>query len=160
NRFIGGLLTIEECEDSHPLVLHQASIEDVAAAASSRADTLTHDHKVSLCIDKHLPAAAIDRTSAIEVVYMLLDNASKYSPPGSAICLEAKRHDPLHVCIRVSDKGPGIPPNLRERVFDRFFRIPNREPRDRARRSLGVGLSLAKRLIETQGGKIWIESSE
>jgi K+-sensing histidine kinase KdpD len=158
NRFVGGLVTNEHVTSSDPAVEH-VSIADVAAAAAARAETLTRDHEVSLNIDPNLPLVAIDRISAIEVLYMLLDNASKYAPPGTTIRIVAGQHDAFHVGLRVIDEGPGIPEDLRGRVFERFFRIPNRESHDRARGGLGVGLSLAKRLIETQAGRIWIEDS-
>lgn len=160
NRLIGGLVAIEGASDSYVPVLRTASIDEIATAAVARARTLTTDHRVTLRIDKDLPSVAIDRTSAIEVVYMLLDNASKYAPPGTSISVLATRHDPHLVKLQVIDEGPGIPADLRERVFERFFRIPNRESHDRARAGGGVGLSLAKRLMEAQGGKIWIDTPE
>jgi signal transduction histidine kinase len=86
-----------------------------------------------------------------------LDNASKYAPPGTTIRVSASSADDEWVCVRVRDEGPGIPTEFRERVFERFFRIPHRESHDPSRSGGGVGLALAKRLMETQGGRISIE---
>ena len=61
--------------------------------------------------------------------------------------------------MTVSDEGPGIPPDLYERVFERFFRVPGREPYDRRRGGVGLGLLIARRLVEAQGGRIWVEAS-
>jgi two-component system sensor histidine kinase KdpD len=160
NRFIGGLLSAEEPADSHPAMVRPVSLNDIALAAAARAETLTRDHQMVVKVEQDLPPVAVDAASAIEVLYMLLDNASKYAPPSTTILVNATRHDSRYVCVRVIDDGPGIPANLRERVFDRFFRIPNRESHDPRRGGVGVGLALAKRLIEMQAGKIWVEGSQ
>jgi signal transduction histidine kinase len=62
------------------------------------------------------------------------------------------------VRITVLDQGPGIPDDLRERVFDKFFRVPGRESHDVHRGGIGLGLPIARRLVETQAGRIWIET--
>ena len=59
--------------------------------------------------------------------------------------------------MTVSDEGPGIPPELRERVFEKFFRVPARESHDRRRGGIGLGLPIARRLVEAQAGRIWID---
>ena len=58
----------------------------------------------------------------------------------------------------MSDEGPGIPEDLRERVFEKFFRVPARESHDPHRGGVGLGLPIARRLVETQAGRIWIET--
>ena len=88
---------------------------------------------------------------------MLLDNASKYSPPGTRIRVAASVADDHFVRVSVTDEGPGVPPELRERVFEKFFRIPGREPSDPRRVGIGLGLPIARRLVEAQGGRISIE---
>ena len=75
------------------------------------------------------------------------------------IQIRATRADPDHVRLTVTDQGPGIPADMRSRVFERFFRIPGREPVDSRRGGAGLGLPIARRLVEAQGGQIWIESS-
>jgi two-component system sensor histidine kinase KdpD len=134
------------------------SVEQVVKEGVARASTLTRDHVVDVALDADLPPVAVDRASVVEVVYMLLDNASKYSPPGTTIRILATRGGEHDVHLEVTDEGPGIPPDLRERVFEKFFRIPAREPRDPRRTGVGLGLPLARRLVEAQAGRIWIES--
>jgi signal transduction histidine kinase len=58
----------------------------------------------------------------------------------------------------VGDEGPGIPIEARERVFEKFFRVPGRESHDPRRKGIGLGLPIARRLVEAQGGRIWIDS--
>jgi len=158
NRFIGGLVEIGGSTDRESINTHVAEVAAVVDAALARAETLTRDHRVESTIDKRLPPVRADERSLIEVVYMLLDNASKYAPPKTTIRVFAASADNQCVSIRVSDEGPGIPIEFRERVFERFFRIPHRESHDPSRSGGGVGLALAKRLIETQGGRISIDS--
>jgi signal transduction histidine kinase len=93
-----------------------------------------------------------------EVIYILLDNASKYAPPGSRITVRASRVEDNNVRIAVADEGPGIPEALRERVFEKFFRVPGREPLDPRRAGAGLGLPIARRLVDAQNGKIWVEA--
>jgi K+-sensing histidine kinase KdpD len=90
---------------------------------------------------------------------MLLDNASKYAPENTEIRVEAVRLDARHVTIQVADQGPGVPPALREKVFEKFFRVPGREPSDPKRAGIGLGLSIARRLVEAQGGRMWIQAA-
>jgi two-component system sensor histidine kinase KdpD len=158
NRFIGGLVTVGQSPDIESMNADVAEVETVIDSALVRAETLTQGHRLEVRIDAGLPRVRADSRSLIEVLYMLLDNASKYSPPGTLIQVAARSTDDNGVSIRVRDEGPGIPAELRERVFERFYRIPHRESHDPSRSGGGVGLTLAKRLLETQGGQISIES--
>jgi len=160
NRFIEGLSTSDRSERGEPLHLRAVPVESIVAPALHRAETVTRDHRVQFTLDEGLPLLSVDGPSASEVIYILLDNASKYSPPGSAISVRAtRRPDEQYVRMTVSDEGPGIPPDLYERVFERFFRVPGREPYDRRRGGVGLGLLIARRLVEAQGGRIWVEAS-
>ena len=159
NRFIEGLSTPEHREADQPLSLRSARVEDVVRAGVARAESLTRDHVVVVAIDEGLPSLSVDGASIIEVLYILLDNASKYSPAGTAIRVVAAMSESEHyVRLSIADEGPGIPLELRDRVFEKFFRIPSREPRDARRVGVGLGLPIARRLVETQAGKIWVET--
>jgi two-component system, OmpR family, sensor histidine kinase KdpD len=121
-----------------------------------RAETVTRDHRIVVAIDEGLPAVSVDAASITEAIYILLDNASKYAPVGTTITVAASRGDDREVRITVVDEGPGIPADLRERVFEKFFRVPARESHDPHRGGVGLGLPIARRLIEAQAGRIWI----
>src|SRR5262249_24629923 len=111
--------------------------------------------------DKNIPALSVDPAAVAEVLYILLDNASKYAPPGTPIRVAASVDSDRFARISVTDEGPGIPAELRDRVFEKFFRIPGRDPVDSRRAAgIGLGLSIARRLVETQAGQIWIETPE
>src|SRR2546423_2034982 len=157
NRFIEALSTAGQPDASQPSQVKAVPLEGVVAEGLHRAETITRDHRIIVALDPDLPPVPIDRPSIVEVVYILVDNASKYAPAGSAITVRACRDDD-HVQLSVVDEGPGIPPELRERVFEKFFRIPGRDPRDPRRGGVGLGLSIARRLVEAQGGRLWIAS--
>ncbi len=158
NRFIEGLSTSDRGEPSQPAQLREVAVDGIVRAGLARAETVTRNHRVLVDAASDLPGVAVDPAAMTEVIYILLDNASKYAPRGSAITVTAVRDGDRHVRITVSDEGPGIPPDLRERVFEKFFRVPSREPLDPRRPGAGLGLPIARRLVEAQTGRIWIEA--
>jgi signal transduction histidine kinase len=84
-----------------------------------------------------------------QAVANLLDNAVKHGPQNGSILLSAGRRAD-YVKISISDSGPGIPQNERERVFDRFYRVPGSEPAP----GVGLGLSLVRSVAELHGGAV------
>ena len=85
-----------------------------------------------------------------QVLVNLLDNAAKYSPPGSRIAIDAAC-DGRQVQLIVSDEGPGIPAGDLERVFEMFYRV---NKGDRQRAGTGLGLSICRGFVEVLGGTI------
>jgi two-component system sensor histidine kinase SenX3 len=101
-----------------------------------------------------LPHIYADAELLALALRQLLDNALKYSPPGSPIRITADQED-QRVVIRVHDKGPGIPERDRDRIFDKFYRrsaVKGRVP------GTGLGLYIAREILRTHGGDVWIES--
>ena len=156
NRFIEGLSTSDQREAAPPIHLRAVDVRELIRSGLHRAETVTRDHRVVLNIAAEVPAVSVDAASIIEVIYILLDNASKYAPAGTTIAVESVGEGEREVRISVRDEGPGIPEALRERVFEKFFRIPARESHDPNRGGIGLGLPIARRLVEAQGGRIWI----
>jgi K+-sensing histidine kinase KdpD len=157
NRFIEGLSSAEHPETPPLPHLRAVPLDDIVRAGLMRADTITRDHRVTVDLDPDLPSVSVDSPSVAEAIYIVVDNASKYAPAGTTIEVRATRADDDHVRLTVSDEGPGIPAEMRTRVFERFFRIPGREPADSRRGGAGLGLPIARRLVEAQAGQIWIE---
>jgi two-component system sensor histidine kinase KdpD len=151
NRFVAGLGTPVGSSR-----IRAVPATDLLQAARKKADALTRDHRLTVAVDRGLPTVEVDWPSAVEALYMVLDNAAKYSPPGTVIEMTATRYDEHHVRVTITDEGPGIPPELRERVFERFFRIA--ASADTLPGS-GLGLSIAQQLVAAQGGRIWIEDA-
>src|SRR5881628_1127061 len=118
NRFIEALSAAGQTDRAGPVNFPPTRIQDIASAGLTRADALTRDHRVVMTIDQELPRLSVDAAAVTEVLYILLDNASKYAAPGTTIRVSAVRaEDDRHVRISVSDEGPGIAPEYRERVF-------------------------------------------
>jgi K+-sensing histidine kinase KdpD len=157
NRFIEGL-SAAGSDSPQPLNLRAIAVSDIVRMGLARAETLTRDYRLDVDVAPSLPPLSVDAASFVEVLYILLDNASKYAPPGSTIHVSAAMADERHVGLSVSDEGQGIPLDARERVFEKFFRVPGRESHDPRRKGIGLGLPIARRLVEAQGGRIWIDS--
>jgi PAS domain S-box-containing protein len=104
-----------------------------------------------------LPLINADPLRIERVLYNLLDNAAKYSPPRTQIRVSAKA-EPEHLIIAVNDKGRGLSASEQARIFGPFQRLENSRP-DRAR-GAGLGLMVCRRLVEAHGGKIWVESKK
>ena len=85
----------------------------------------------------------------------LIHNAIKWSPPGQAITITASDHED-EVSVSIFDKGPGVPEELRERVFERFYQADVSRSRDEG---TGLGLAICKHIIEAHGGRIWAEGN-
>ncbi len=105
--------------------------------------------------EKSLPKVDVDPEKIRQVVIILLDNAIKYSPEGSEIKIKIEQKD-KEILYSTSDQGVGVPKKQQEKVFSRFFRADNVSQKP----GTGLGLYLAKGLVEAHGGKIWFESEE
>jgi len=156
NRFIEGLSAAGT--STQRLTPRPVAVDDILRVALARAETLTRDYHVDVAVTEKLPTLSVDAASITEVLYILLDNASKYAPPHSTIRIAVSpgRGD---VELSIADEGPGIPPHARAQVFDRFFRVPGTQSYDPRRKGIGLGLSIARRLVEAHGGRIWIDDA-
>ena len=160
NRFISGLIELARIEAGEMHLRRRwGAVDEIISAALQRAEPITRGHDVQLSIETDLPVVRVDERAVSEVVYTLVDNAAKYSPKGTSIRITAQRYDDGMIKMTVEDSGEGIAIDLRERVFDKFFRatrdgdIKTNQPS-----GTGMGLAIAKGIVEAHQGKIWIES--
>src|SRR5262249_1094209 len=93
NRFIEGLSMPARNEPAQPLHLRTVAVRDIVEAGLNRAEPLTRDHRVHVSLEADLPALSVDAASMTEVIYILLDNASKYAPARTALTVSARRED-------------------------------------------------------------------
>ena len=113
-------------------------------------------------IEERLPPARIDERALQLVVINLVDNALKYAPDGETIAIKTAREGAV-IAVRVTDQGPGVPPEDRDRIFERFVRgsrPPGHEALAGTRgpvRGSGIGLALVKHIAESHGGRAWVE---
>src|SRR4029077_5773869 len=150
NRFIEGLSAADRPDPSQQSTLPRTELEPIVREALTRAGTVMRRHRAQVSLDKNLPSLAVDPAAVAEVAYLPLGNASKYSPPATTIRISASREDDHQMRLSVTDEGPGLLPELREQVFEKFFRIPGREALDPRRTGIGLGLPIARRLVESQ----------
>jgi two-component system phosphate regulon sensor histidine kinase PhoR len=99
----------------------------------------------------------VDPDQTRRVITNLLSNAIKFTPSGGIITFSAAFTEPSQITIRVCDTGVGIPPNERERIFERFYQVDS--ARSGNAHGSGLGLAIAKHIIGAQGGKIWAEAA-
>ena len=90
-----------------------------------------------------------------QVLVNLISNAIKYSPEGSTITIGAAQAGE-DIVLRVRDEGMGVPPDMREKIFERFFRIDNSDRRMVG--GTGLGLALVREIVAAHGGSVWVES--
>lgn len=108
-------------------------------------------------VEPNLPRAHIDERAIQLAVSNLVDNALKYAPDGEEIVVRAAS-DGDAVRVDVVDRGPGVPPEDRQRIFERFVRLTSRVGESQVRGS-GIGLALVKHIAESHGGRAWVVSS-
>jgi len=130
-----------------PAALAQDAIEQVHPTVLSRDQTLTAE------IASDLPEVLADADLMLRVVANLIDNAVKFSPVGGQITVRVERVGE-EVRFAVTDSGPGIPPESRQRIFDRFVRLEGIEDV----KGTGIGLAFCKLAVEAHEGRIWVES--
>ncbi len=103
----------------------------------------------------NLPSVWADRDRTEEILFNLIDNAIKYSPERATIHVDADANE-SHVVVSVSDQGIGIPQEELAKIFDKFHRVDRRDASENY--GHGLGLYICRRLVEAQGGQIWVNS--
>lgn len=159
NRFVESLVEMARIEAGDLRLRRRWSVADeIVSAAIERAAPLVRERQVIVEIEKELPVARVDSNAVAEVVYNLIENAAKYSPQNGVITIAAHRAPDEMIEISVADEGRGIPFELRERVFDKFFRIETNAADESTANTTGtgMGLAIARGIVEAHGGKIWI----
>jgi two-component system, OmpR family, sensor histidine kinase KdpD len=127
------------------------TIDDLLGAALRSAESSLRGRRVEIdAPDDALLAGVFDLTQTLRIVVNLLDNAAKYSPPGTPIDVRVRRYGD-RLLVDVLDRGPGVPPGERDRIFEPFYRPPGVPPDVRGH---GLGLSIARGLAEAQGGSV------
>lgn len=134
----------------------RVDLGDLAREAASSLSILADERQLELRLDVgHGATVSVDRLVLREAITNILDNAIKFSPSGTTIAIRVERSS-HHALLAIGDKGPGIPAEERERIFDRFFRLD--EARSRERGGAGLGLAIAKWAVEMHNGQITVEA--
>ena len=147
---VGNLLDMARIESGEvKLNLEWQPFEEVVGASLNAARSMLKQHTVEVHLPRDLPLVRIDALLIERVLVNLLENASKYTPPGSTVTLSAEVvADQLSVSV--SDDGPGLPPGREEAVFQKF----TRGERESATPGVGLGLTICRAIVESHQGKI------
>jgi K+-sensing histidine kinase KdpD len=158
DRFVEGIVDLARIETGDmKLFRNWGAVEDIIDAALAQAEPLTRQHQIRVSVEDELPVVRVDARAVAEVIYTLIDNASKYAPPDTLITIDANRVADDIIEIAVEDQGPGIASHLRERVFERFYRVTSNGTASGPAGGIGMGLAIAKGIVEAHSGRIWIE---
>ncbi|MGE5141385.1 MAG: sensor histidine kinase, partial [Rudaea sp.] len=149
NRLVGNLLDMTRIQAGAMRVAKEPNeVEDLIGAALEQLSGRINDRVIRVDVPQDL-VIPMDQGLMVQVLVNLVDNALKYSPPESPIDIFARPRDD-RVEIEVADRGIGIPPQDRTRVFDKFYRVE----RPAQVSGTGMGLAICKGIVEAHGGRI------
>ena len=153
NRLVGNLLAMTRLESGGVHVTKEwQPLEEVVGATLNRLSARLNDRPVTVNLPASLPLVPLDSVLLEQVTVNLLENAVKYTPPGSPIELSATADD-AKVTVEIADHGPGLTPGDEQRIFDKFYRA---QPTTTT--GVGLGLTISRGIIEAHGGLIWAEN--
>ncbi|MBA7645201.1 Sensor histidine kinase WalK [subsurface metagenome] len=131
------------------------SLARVVASVRDRLESLAVRHRLQIELPDDLPPVVVDDGRISEVLTNLVENAAKYSEEGTRITIGASPNGRA-VIVSVSDEGIGIPVELHQKVFDRFYQVGSHRKSNRS--GTGLGLAICRGIIEAHGGRIWVDS--
>jgi two-component system, OmpR family, sensor histidine kinase KdpD len=155
NRLVGNILDLARIR-AGALIPRRTptALDEVIEAVVARMRPVLSRVRVDLRLDPDLPEIPADPMQLDQVMTNLVENAARHSPPGGAVRIHVHR-DGDAIRVRVADDGPGIAPELREKVFEAFYR--GREEPERP--GSGLGLAIAQAIVTAHGGRIWVEGT-
>jgi len=150
-----GVLTKLSRLEAGILALHPApcALDPMLADAAAQLAPRAAEKGIALTVSPSGARAVFDRKWTAEAVCNLLDNAVKYTPPGGRVAVDVVPYE-MFCRVRVSDTGPGIPEGEEAGIFRRFYRAPNAHGEE----GVGVGLYLARQIVQGQGGYVKVDS--
>jgi two-component system sensor histidine kinase KdpD len=160
NRLVGNLLDMSRIEEGALRPEKEVySLRGLIQDVLGRLEPLLEGRVVSTQFPDDLLLVELDYLEIDQVLTNLLENAVRYTPPGSPIDISA-HIEGEQVIVSVADRGPGIPPADLERVFDKFYRVLHGQHPSGYPMGSGLGLAVCKGLVEAHGGRIWAELRE
>lgn len=159
NRLVTNLLDMSRIEagDLHARV-EVFPLEDLVRATVERMAGQLSGRTVAISMSPELPPVSVDAVFLDEVVTNLLENTTRHTPPEAAIRIRGAVTGAGTVRLCVEDGGPGVPEAALERLFDKFYRVP--DAGRRSRRGSGLGLAVVRGLVDAMGGRVAARASE
>jgi two-component system sensor histidine kinase KdpD len=152
-RLVGNLLDMTRVESGGLRVKREwVPLEEIVGSALNRLESRLAGRHITTELAEDLPLIAVDPVLFEQIFINLLENAAKYTPPGTPIEIRAARTE-SGIVIEVADHGPGIPKESALQVFEKFFRGPST-----GTYGVGLGLAICKGIVEAHGGTITLES--
>lgn len=130
-------------------------LSEVFEEALRHIDPNSAKHCITAFLPDELLMAEMDAQLIVQVMINLINNAVKYTPEGSAICISAVT-DGQEALLSVTDDGPGIPEDSKEKIFDLFYTADNQ--RGDRRRGIGLGLALCRSIVEAHGSELTVQN--
>lgn len=159
NRLVDDLQELSRVEaHAYALDIRPLDVSSLVRTVFKRLDIHAASRQISLelALPPNLPPVLADEDRSLQVLTNLVGNALQYTPAGGMITVSAQPvHEEIQISIR--DTGTGIRPEHLARIFDRFYRVDKSRSRQAGGGS-GIGLTIARALVEAQGGRIWAES--
>ena len=153
NRVVGNLLDLSRMRAGTLTPSRElAGIDEVVDAVVGRMEPILGDRRLRVRVADDLPDVPIDVVQIDQVLTNLVENSARFSRTGTPIGIEVTRRDGF-VNVAVTDDGPGVPADDRERVFEPFVHSP-------ASTGTGLGLAIARAIVEAHQGRIWIEDKQ
>ena len=155
---VENLLSVSRLEGGQ-MNLHLSTelIGEVVAEALRHINRRSAEHHLHIQSGDEYLLAQMDAHLIVQVIINIVNNAVKYTPPGTDITLSARREGDT-VRVEIADTGPGIPQEAQGRLFQMFYTAGN--DRGDGRRGLGLGLALCKSIVEAHGGEIGMRANE
>jgi signal transduction histidine kinase len=153
---IEDLLTVSRIEaDRDAPDLTSLSLPVISREIAEDRDA-SHSHSIAVRFEEGFPEVLTDESMVHQIMSNLIDNAVKYSPPGSTITI-AGRVEGASAVISIADEGDGISEDLHDKIFDRFYQVDQSSTRQVG--GTGLGLYICRKLAGAVGGHLWLESS-
>lgn len=159
NRLVSNILDLSRIEAGGLVARHSAfPLEDLVRDILERLAPNLGERPIEVAIPVDLPPIDIDEVFIDQVLTNLLENTARYAGPGVAVRISARDLGSGRVGLTIEDAGQGVPPEALPRLFDKFYRVPQKA--EGARRGTGIGLAVVRGLVETMGGRITARPSE
>jgi K+-sensing histidine kinase KdpD len=155
-RLVSSLLDINRLESGQELTrLRCSKLKKLLDESTEVISPMVHSKKLEVVkeVPRKVPVVNADEDMIRRVIINLLENAARYSPPGSKITIGIQAQA-NQVVIFIEDEGTGIPEEAKERIFEKFARIDD----ESAVRGIGLGLAFCRLAVQAHGGKIWVEN--